>query len=163
MTARTRRRAFVGAVFTLFASLALVPTADATIPPLRQTWLFGPSPVWTKATGLAIFHALSAPIESRFLTSFRVSFELSESSGTCKIRPALRYSQDGTSWSPATALRKDFLSEEKIVWGDAYFEPGKLLPAPLPKFVQFGVEVSGTGMNLCNATLRVEPKAAEEK
>ena len=85
----------------LLAALALaVPTmASATLRPIANTWLYGPTAVWTNGTTSALFHPLSEPMGSAGLVEIRVTYELSEDSGDCELRPALRYSDEGVTWN----------------------------------------------------------------
>jgi hypothetical protein len=89
----------------------------------------------------------------------RVSTGLSQSSGNCKIRPALRWSNDGVSWDNDSVIVTTYRSTEGTDFGNTYLD---ITALGTPKaWIQFGVEAAntaGTNINLCNATLLVEPK-----
>ena len=129
---------------------------------LRRTpgsWLFGPSPVWTDGTTGPTWHALSAPMSSAGMINVRVSTELDETSGNCKIRPALRWSNDAVAWDADVAIVTTYRSTVGVDYGSSYIDI-TALGTPKP-WVQFGVEVantSGTRVELCAATVLVDPK-----
>lgn len=143
----------------LFALLLSIGSAYATIPRTKGSWLFGPSPVWSDGTTSPSFRPLSDPIQAKGLLNVRVSTEMSEDSGNCKIRPALRYSNDGINWDASKDIVAGYRTTEGIDWGTTYID---ISAGTTPRaWVQFGVEVaneSGSAINVCNATLRVEPK-----
>jgi hypothetical protein len=84
---------------------------------------------------------------------------MSEDSGNCKIRPALRYSNDGITWDASKDIVAGYRTTEGIDWGTTYID---ISVGTTPRaWVQFGVEAaneSGSVINVCNATLRIEPK-----
>lgn len=99
-------------------------------------------------------------MSSAGLLNARVSIELGEDSGTCKMRPALRYSDDGVTWGTANYIVSATYRETNgITYGTAYSDlSGQETPKP---WIQFGVQVaneSAGAIQLCNATLLVEPK-----
>ncbi len=135
--------------------------ANATIPRVRGSWLFGPAPVWTDGTANPSFRPLSEPMESKSLLSVRVSTEMSEDSGNCKMRPALRYSNDGVTWDAPKEIVSTYRTTEGTDWGTVYIDITQLAGTASRAYVQFGVEVAneaGSAINICNATIRVEPK-----
>lgn len=134
--------------------------AWATIRRAPGAWLFGPHTVWTDGTTSPTFHPLSDPMATRTVTNARVSFELDQdTSGLCKIRPALRFGNDGVSWDSAAAIDTTYRTAAGVTYGTAYVD---LTAVATPRtWIQFGVEVaneSGGAVNLCNASLMVEPK-----
>lgn len=147
--------AIAAVVFGLAASEAF-----ATLPPKPQTWLFGPSPVWTKGTASPVFHPLSTPIDVRRVRDFTIFTEMSESSGRCQIRPAVRQSVDGQQWTASVALVDEYVTLDGRASASPPLRIDVVLSRPSPQWIQFGVEVSntsGTGLQLCNAAIQVEP------
>lgn len=84
---------------------------------------------------------------------------VSEDSGSGKMRPALRYSNDASTWDSSKELDAGCRTSEGISWGTSYVDITALAGTTARAWVQFGVEVaneSGTRVEVCNATLRVE-------
>jgi hypothetical protein len=142
------------------ALLVLTGPASATIRRTPGSWLFGPKTVWTDGTVNPTFHPLGDPMASRGLINARVAIEMSEdTSGLCKIRPALRYGNDGVSWDASGAIDTTYRTSAGITYGTTYVDLTAV--ATTRPWIQFGVEVaneSGSAVNICNATLLVEPK-----
>lgn len=154
-------RSLVVLFVLIIAVLGSTAPAFATIPRVRGSWLFGPAPVWTDGTTSPAFRPLSEPLESKGLLSVRISTEMSEDSGNCKIRPALRYSNDGVGWDAAKEIVAGYRTTEGIDWGTTYIDITQLAGTTPRAYVQFGVEVAneaGSAINICNATIRVEAK-----
>jgi hypothetical protein len=88
---------WLAAFLALTLVMLMVPSsADATLRRTPGSWLFGPKPAWTDGTTTTTtWHALGDPMSSAGLINVRVSTEMDETSGNCKIRPALRWSNDG--------------------------------------------------------------------
>jgi len=161
----THLRSWHRALLALLPPTALIlgtmGVAHATIPRVRGSWLFGPYPVWSDGTTNPAFRPMSDPLESKGILSVRVSTEMSEDSGACKIRPALRYSNNGVDWDPPKEIVAAYRATEGIDWGSTYIDISQIVGTPARAYVQFGVQVaneSGTTIQLCNATIRVEPK-----
>lgn len=89
-----RLRFWLGISLTLLALVA-TPAARATLVDAPGAYLLGPKAVWTDGTSTPLFHPLSRPMSSAGLNDARVSTSMEQDSGNCKIRPALRYSNDG--------------------------------------------------------------------
>lgn len=145
---------------TFLPVLLLALPAEATLRRPPGAWLFGPRQVWTDGTTSAFFHPLSDPVASAGLLGARISIEMSEDSGYCKMRPAIRYSSDGVTWDGSNPADASWRTTNGIVPGTAYVD---LTALGTPKsWVQFGVEVAndagGSGFQFCNAALLVEPK-----
>ena len=142
----------------LFFFLVCSP-AWATLRRTPGSWLFGPRPVWTDGTSGPTWHALSEPMSSAGLINLRVSTELDENSGNCKIRPALRWSNDGVAWDADVAIVTTYRTTVGIDYGSGYVDI-TALGTPKP-WVQFGVEAannSGTRVEICLAAILVDPK-----
>ena len=118
--------------------------------------------VWTDGTTTALFHPLSEPIATAGLLNVRTSIQLSEQSGTCRIRPALRFSNDAVTWNADVAIDNatlPYITANSIVYGPTYIDTTTLATAGA--WVQFGVQAanaSAGAIGLCNATLRIEEK-----
>jgi hypothetical protein len=135
---------------------------------LRRTpgsWVLGPRSVWTNNDNTTlIFHPIGDPMSAVGLVRVRVAFQLSEISGTCRARPALRFSDDGSIWDDSSqaidTTSLNWQTTNTIVYSATYVD---LTALTGPKgWVQFGVQTQNvspnTTLSLCNATLRVEPK-----
>lgn len=106
-----------------------------------------------------IFHPLSEPMSSAGIINVRVSTELAETSGNCKVRPALRWSDDGIGWGSSSTIVATYRTTTGIDYGSSYVDI-TALGTPKP-WVQFGLEVansSGTRVEVCNTSLMVDPK-----
>jgi hypothetical protein len=118
-------------------------------------------PVWTDGTTTAKFHPMSKPIEATGLIAVRVSTEMGEDSGSCKIRPALRYSDDGVTYDTSKEIVATYRITEGIDWGTTYVDITTLAGTTPRAYVQFGVHAaneSAGAIQVCNATIRVEPR-----
>ncbi len=134
--------------------------ASATLPRTPGSWVFGPTAVWTDGTTTGIFHPLSAPMPSAGVRLVRVSLEMSQDSGNCKMRPAFRYSNDGIAWDTHKDFGFGYRTSPGIDWGDTYVDISQFVGFPPRAYVQFGVEVAnegGSAINICNAMLRIDP------
>ena len=158
---RVYSRVVLALIVLIVTVLGATSSAFATIPRVRGSWLFGPAPVWTDGTTSPAFRPLSEALESKGLLSVRISTEMSEDSGNCKMRPALRYSNDGVGWDASKEIVAGYRTTEGIDWGTTYIDITQLAGTTTRAYVQFGVEVAneaGSAINVCNATIRVEPK-----
>lgn len=150
-------------MLALTAALSLPAMASATILRVPGSWFFGPQAVWTDGTTNALFQPMGEPIPAAGLNNVRVSVELQQNAGNCKIRPALRWSADRVTWSNASPILNPatWQSGNGELPGTAYIDIiGGGVGTPKP-WVQFGVDAAnsaGTRVELCNATLLVEPK-----
>jgi len=141
--------------------LFLIPgNAGATLRRTPGSWLFGPKPVWTDGTtSNTLFHALGEPMSSAGLINVRISTEMDESSGNCKVRPALKWSNDGITWDADVNIVATYRSTVGIDYGSTYVDI-TAIGSPKP-WVQFGVQAvntSGTRVEVCLATILVDPK-----
>ncbi len=121
--------------------------------------LLGPQAVW--ANGSQMFHPLAGPMASANMTSLRVSYELSQDSGDCKLRPAVRFSGDGVTWGSVKELDSTWLIQDAVRYGEDFVDLLSLTSTPPKSWLQLGVQVaneSGGALTVCNATLRVESK-----
>jgi hypothetical protein len=98
-------------------------------------------------------------MSSAGLINVRVSTEMDETSGNCKVRPALRWSNDGINWDAEVNIVAGYRSTVGIDYGSNYIDI-TALGSPKP-WVQFGVQAvntSGTRVEICGATVLVDPK-----
>jgi hypothetical protein len=139
---------------------SVVPSAvEASIRRTPGAWLYGPDAVFSDGTTSPMFVPLSDPLASAGLLNARVSTELVATSGFCKVRPALRWSDDGVVWGASSSIVASYRSTVGIDYGSSYLDLN-VLGTPKP-WVQFGVEVanvSGTRVEVCQASVMVEPK-----
>jgi hypothetical protein len=121
--ARSITIAAATALALLFLAVLAWP-AHAIIPRTTGAWLFGPMPVWTNGTTSTpgLFHPMSKAIDAKGLISARVSTEMSEDSGNCKMRPALQYSNDGISWDTHKEIVTTFVTTNTIDYGTSYVD-----------------------------------------
>jgi hypothetical protein len=145
--------------------LLCIATSAMAATLLRRTpgsRLAGPVAVWTDGTTTPVFHPMTEPIATAGLVSVRVSFQLSEIAGPCRIRPALRFSNDAVTWAGDVALdatNLPYTGINQVVYGTGYIDTMSL--ATPGAWVQFGVQAanaSAGAVGLCNATLRIEEK-----
>lgn len=142
--------------------LAILVASTSALASMRRTpgsWLFGPDTVFSDGTTSPIFVSLGEGLSSAALINVRVSTELTATSGNCKVRPALRWSDDGIAWSSPSAIVATYRSTSGIDYGSTYVDI-TALGTPKP-WVQFGVEAantSGTRVEVCKASVMVEPK-----
>ncbi len=158
----------LNALLLVFVVLIGVPAAEAATTLLRRTpgsILLGPTAQWTDGTTTAIFHPMGDPMALADATKVRVAYHLSEINGPARIRPALRFSNDGVSWDaaqPIDSVNLTWVTNETITFGSAYVD---LTTLATPKsWVQFGVQAAnspGGSAGYGNATLRIEIKRAE--
>lgn len=147
-------------VFGLLSATALESSSWATLRRLPRTWFFGPQPVWTLGTTSTVFHPMSEPMESAGLLEVRAAYELSQDSGDCELRPALRYSDDGVSWDASKPIHTAYQNGNGTIPATVYVDITQLATT-VRSFVQFGVEAkngSAGAIQMCSATIRVEPK-----
>ena len=126
---------------------------------LSRTWLFGPQAVWTDGTTTAIFHPMSEPMESAGLLNVRAAVELRQDSGDCEIQAAAQYSDDGVSWTDAVKLIGALQNGNGTTYPSTYTDITAAVT--VRSYVRFGVNVKNGqagAIQLCNATIRVEPK-----
>lgn len=155
-------------ILALLATAGLGSNAEAANVVLRRTagaFFWGPRAVWTDGTTTAIFHPMSEVMTANTLTGVRVSFQLAEPNGsTCRIRPAIRFSNDGVTWDPPQALdatNLPYATNEVPVFGTAYVDINSVPSATARSWVQFGIQAanaSAGSASTCNATLRLEVK-----
>lgn len=141
------------------ALLALTSAAHATIRKVPGSWLWGPRAVWTDGSASPMFHPFSDAIDTGNVTYARASIEMDQDTGNCKIRPALRYSDDGINWGSAAAIITTWRATPGIDYGTTWVDLTALATAK--NWVQFGVEVvneSGSAINHCNAALMIQPR-----
>jgi hypothetical protein len=133
--------------------------AAATIRKVPGAWLWGPRSVWTDGSANPMFHPFSDAIDTGSVTFARVTIEMDQDTGFCKIRPALRYSSDGINWDAPAAISATYRTSIGIDYGTVWVDLTALATAK--NWVQFGVEAandSGSALNLCNASLMVQPR-----
>ena len=157
MTAAKR----IASIFFLFAALIFLfdSPAGATIRRVPGAWLWGPKAVWTDGTATPMFHPFSDAIDTGTITFARVSLEMDQNTGNCKIRSALRYSSDGISWDSPVAINSSYRTTPGIDYGTIWVDLTSL--ATSKNFVQFGIQAAnnaGSNIETCNATLMVQPR-----
>ena len=156
-----RRLLLVGALVGAAAIGPHSAHAGAVLARSPGSRMLGPTPVWTvKDVTTVVFHPMGAPMPSAGLVNVRVALQISEISGTCRARPALRFSNDGLNWNSDVAIDTTWVTTDTPVYGTSYVD---ILALATPgAWVQFGVQAANasisTGTGLCNATLRIEEK-----
>lgn len=154
------------AILLLPLLLLTLSTASAA-PLLRRTpgsIMLGPLAVWTDGTTTAIFHPMSEVMNSAEFTSMRIAFQLSELSGPCRLRPAVRFSNDGIGWDNAAPIDSQnlaYINTETITFGTAYVDVTAIAGTTFRSYMQLGTQLanaSAGATGFCNATMRVEVK-----
>jgi hypothetical protein len=135
-------------------------TARATLPATPGAILSAPTAVWsTGSTSTPIFHPLTTRVATMSLVAMRISTEMSNDSGDCEMRPAVRFSDDGLEWDSSQNVHgATYLSTNSSSYPSS---PESLATLTNPKaFIQFGVQVKNDGssgeIQLCTAQIRVE-------
>ena len=147
-----------------FLLWVLVQSAFATDPLLRRTpgsWLYGPTPVWTDGNAGTpyMFHPMSETIAQGTTHLVRVSYQVSENTGNCQIRPAIRFSDDGVNWETPKELYTAWQSGNNVTYTQDFVDINSLTSTSPRAWMQFGVQTdntSGASVNFCKATLRIE-------
>ncbi len=133
---------------------------DAGLRPAPPAILLGPRAVWAK--GSQKFHPLGKAMASSSFSRVRVSTEMSQDSGDCKIRPAVRFSGDGVSWGPDKELDGVWMLQDGVTYGEAYVDLMALALTPPKTYIQFGVQVANeAGVDLCFPTQHFESRRNE--
>lgn len=133
---------------------------------LRRTsgsWFWGPEELHTSSsTATAIFFPLSDPMPTDGLIGARFSYQLTTDSGQCKLRAAIRYSDNGVAWDPHKEVNAEYAdSNDEIIWGTGtYVNLLALAGTPAKAWIQFGLETlpETNAIAACRGTLRVEPQ-----
>lgn len=135
---------------------------------LRRTpgsWLYGPEAVYTVIgagpASVVTFFPLSEPVSTAGLPGARFSTQMTVDSGDCKLRPAVRFSNDGVNWDPAKEVNAIYVTDETIQYGTLYVDLMTLQSTPPRAWIQFGIQTlnrTTTNNAFCRASLRVEPQ-----
>lgn len=135
---------------------------------LRRTpgsWFYGPTTVYTVIgagpASVVTFFPLSEPIPMRGLVNVRVSYQLTQNSGDCKLRPAVQFSSDGSNWDSAKELNTTYVTNETVAYGTTFVNLTTLDATPPRTWVRFGLQtlnISGTVNAFCQGSLRIEPE-----
>lgn len=145
-------------------AMGIATDAHATDPLLRRTpgsWLYGPEAVWTdgNAGGGFLFHPLSEAMGTAGLHYVRVAYQLSQDSGNCQLRPAVRFSDDGINWDAAKEVHSTWQNGNDVTYPTG-FEDLLNLGTDAKAWVQFGVQTDNdvgiSTIQFCKATIRVE-------
>ena len=143
-----------------------VPDADAA-DILRKTpgsWFYGPETLYTSSTNATtLFFPLSQPISTAGMLDARFSYQMSQDSGDCKLRAAVRYSNDGVTWDEHKEVNSEYAdATDEIIWGTTYVNLMTLAGPTVPRaWIQFGLETkarSNSAVAGCRGALRVELK-----
>lgn len=153
----------------LLAALMLLVAVPASAgEALRRSpgsWFYGPTTLYTVIgagpASVLTFFPVSEPIPMRGLVNVRVSYQLTQTSGDCKLRPAVQFSSDGSNWEAAKELNTTYVANETIAYGTTFVNLTTLESTPPRTWVRFGLQtlnVSGTANAFCQGSLRVEPE-----
>lgn len=115
-----RPRFWLGLTLMLIALVA-TPAARATLVDAPGAYLL-PKAVWTDGTSTPLFHPLSRPMSSAGWSDARVATSMEQDSGNCKIRPALRYSNDGVTRDSAKEIVASYRTTEGTDYGTTYVD-----------------------------------------
>lgn len=152
--------------FVMLVALLFTCTAVSAEELLRRSpgsWLYGPVALWTVgSTSTVTFFPLSEPMRSSDVNAARFAWQMTQDSGDCKLRGAVRFSNDGVNWEAAKSVDAQYSdANDEVVWKTAFIDLTSVTDAPPRTFIQFGLQTvnrSGSAIALCNGTLRVEPK-----
>ncbi len=119
---------------------------------------YPPINAWTKKDDTNWnFHPVGAPVDANNFQLVRPSFELAQSSGLLTVRPALRTSNDGTTWDTPVAIGGQSRNTNGITYGSAYTDMTATTDGK--QLVQPGVEVkntSGSALEMGLVTLKLD-------
>jgi len=149
-------------------ALALTLAAPAHAAPLLKrspgSWFYGPQAMWTiigaGPASVLTFFPMSEGIPTAGLLSARISYQMIQNSGDCKMRPAVRFSGDGVDWGTEKETTATYVTTSTPSYGEGYVDLVTLTDTPMRAYIQFGMQTlnqSGTAPALCNGILRVEP------
>lgn len=133
-----------------------------------KTDTFGPIPVWTgKSSSVWLFFPASGLLDTGSIKEARASLELSQGTGDIEIRVAMRTSNDGTTWSTPVELSAQTQTGDGTAYGAGYIDLWNTTTFPNDalkdkQLVQFGFfvkNVSGSGIEMGSATLRLTLRA----
>lgn len=143
----------------LFAHIGAAQ-AGPVLRPAAGARFFGPLSVWTAgSTSTPIFHPLSPPLPSAGVVSGRFAVQMTQDSGDCKLRAAVRFSNDGVTWDAAKEVSVTYVTDDTVQYNTAYVDLLALAGTPARSWLQYGVEVvnrTGATVALCNGALRVD-------
>ena len=153
MTLRSRTISF------LLLVAAIEATGSAIAAPLLRTTVgsrfFGPAAVWTGgSTTVPVFHPLSPPIASAGLLYARFAVQMTQDSGDCQLRVAVRYSNDGVAWDASKDVGGAYVTTDAPQFGTTYVDLMGLAGTSPRAWIQYGVEAenrSGATVALCSS------------
>lgn len=137
--------------------------AVTTLQRTPGSWFYGPSPVWTAgSTSNHNFFPLSPRMQFNTVSAARFSYQMTNDTGDCKLRAAIRFSNDGIEWDTAEDVVSAYSdADNEVIYGTSYVDLTAVAGTTPRAWVQFGVEAvnrSTSNVAFCNATLRIEPK-----
>lgn len=152
-------------IVTIALFVALIGGARATDVLVRTpgSWFYGPIAMWTAgSTSTPNFFPLSPRMQFNTVSSARVAYQMTNDSGDCKLRAAIRFSNDGVDWDAAEELAATYSdADNEIIYGTSYLDLTAVAGTTPRAWVQFGIETvnrSGSNVVMCSGTLRIEPK-----
>lgn len=123
---------------------------------------YSPIIVWTRKNDTDwVFHPVGVPVDANGFQLVRPSIELSQSSGALIVRPAVRTSNDGSSWDTPVAIGSQTRSSNGITYGSAFEDMTSTTNAK--QLVQPGIEsknTTGTSLEMGLATLKLDHRRA---
>jgi hypothetical protein len=135
--------------------------ADDTLAKVQGSQIYGPDVVWSQgSTTDYVFHPLSPPMPSGDVIAARVDTLMDQDTGNFKLRPALRYSFDGTNWDNSQYILSSYQTTTGVEVGTSFIDLTSLGSNP-KTWMQFGVQVaneSGGSREFCKAAIRVQVK-----
>lgn len=148
----------------LLLVMVFVPFGVAIAGPLLRSTsgsrFYGPTSVWTGAsTTVPVFHPLSPPIAAAGLLSARFAAQMTQDSGDCKMRVAVRFSNDGVGWDASKDVGAAYVTDDVVQYGTTYVDLQPLAGATSRSWIQYGVDVmnrSTATVAACNAQMRIE-------
>lgn len=136
---------------------------------LRQvpgSWYYGPETLYTVIgagpASVLTFFPMSSAMTSSSVAKARFAWQMTQDSGDCKMRPAVRFSSDGLNWDAAKEVSAGaaYATDETVRYDPAFVDLQGLAGTTNKTYMQFGLQTlnrTGTAVAFCRGAMRVEP------
>lgn len=120
---------------------------------------FGPIVVWSaKDDSNWVFHPVGPPRSSATVKpKMRPNLSMAQESGACRIRAAIRTTNDGVTFETPVAIGSVECTADGAQYGGSYTDLSTNLNAK--RLVQIGIQCinqSGTSLEMCAASLQLD-------
>lgn len=120
-----------------------------------HTYAAGPLEIASGTNATPRFYAMTQAIPTQSLNKVRGSWRMDGDTGGADIRGAYQTSDDGVTWSAATALDATYLSADGPWYNSSGFTT---VDFSASTYVRFGMQIkqSASAREMCQASLRVD-------